>query len=97
MQTAKLVLDEYFSGELEQFGCGIEFFSLEEEAAFAPPIRQSSPKNPTTAQAHVIGRELSLESNVTSESEETYKARTNSESSKTKPKKSGKYIFLTYL
>ncbi|XP_033232215.1 eukaryotic translation initiation factor 4E-binding protein Mextli isoform X2 [Belonocnema kinseyi] len=87
VKTAKLVLDEYFTGEGEQFGSGVEFFSLDEEAAFLPN-RQSSPHNLPTAQTHGIGRELSLDSNATSESEETYKARTNSESLKTKPKKS---------
>ncbi|XP_043473763.1 eukaryotic translation initiation factor 4E-binding protein Mextli isoform X6 [Leptopilina heterotoma] len=89
VKTAKQILEDLLSGDGEQSNSGVEFFSLEEEAAFSP-VNQSSPQiysNIYSNKAQVPGRELSLESSTTSENEETYKARAISEPTKTKPKK----------
>lgn len=86
VKTAKQILEDLLSGDGEQSNSGVEFFSLEEEAAFSP-VNQSSPQIYSNLKAQVPGRELSLESSTTSENEETYKARTNSELTKAKPKK----------
>ncbi|XP_020707396.2 eukaryotic translation initiation factor 4E-binding protein Mextli isoform X8 [Athalia rosae] len=79
VRTAKLVLDEYFSGDSEHFASGIEYFSFEEETTYA----QVAPVTPlvplTLGNIATIGdRKLSMDSVATSESEETYKPRPNS-------------------
>lgn len=79
-QTAKLVLDGYFSSDLEQLNPGVDYFSFEEETAFAPateslistPLTPKTPSTPLTP-SNVLGRETSLESSATTESEETFK------------------------
>lgn len=78
LQTAKLVLDEYFlSGESDNFTSGIEYFNYEDEPSFTVP--SSTPNVPrqslAAANVNALGREMSLESSATSESEETYKPR----------------------
>ncbi|XP_051156306.1 eukaryotic translation initiation factor 4E-binding protein Mextli isoform X5 [Leptopilina boulardi] len=87
VKAAKQILEDLLSGDGEQSNSGVEFFSLEEEAAFSPN-NQSTPQIYSNVKPQLSGRELSLESNATSENEETYKARTtNSEPVKMKPKK----------
>lgn len=86
LQTAKLVLDEHFLGDPENFTSGIEYFNYEDEPSFAvtvstPNVSRTplSPLDNVNAPAS-LGRELSVESAATSsESEETYKPRPISE------------------
>ncbi|XP_053983080.1 eukaryotic translation initiation factor 4E-binding protein Mextli isoform X4 [Hylaeus anthracinus] len=79
VRTAKLVLDEYFVGDSENFTSGIEYFNFEEESPYS--VSSSNiPKTPLTpSSTNEIGRELSMDSTATSESEETYKPRIISE------------------
>ncbi|XP_019697193.1 eukaryotic translation initiation factor 4E-binding protein Mextli isoform X5 [Harpegnathos saltator] len=81
VRTAKLVLDEHFLGESDNFTSGIEYFNYEDEPNFA--ITSSTPNVPRaplgTVNMNTLGRELSLDSAATSESEETYKPRPISE------------------
>lgn len=78
MQTAKLVLDEHFLGESDNFTSGIEYFNYEEEPSFSITSTPHVPRTPL-ATVNALGRELSLDSAATSESEETYKPRPISE------------------
>lgn len=79
VRTAKLVLDEHFSrytGDFDQFSSGIEYFGFAEEE---PTFFTQTPITPTTLQdqnlsGNVVKRETSIESNTTSESEETFKS-----------------------
>lgn len=77
LQTAKLVLDEYFlSGESDNFTSGIEYFNYEDEPSFTVPSSTPNPRQPlAVTNVNALGREMSLESSATSESEETYKPR----------------------
>lgn len=81
LQTAKLVLDEYFLGECDNFTSGIEYFNYEDEPSFS--VTSSTPnvhRTPlATVNMNALGRELSVDSAATSESEETYKPRPISE------------------
>ncbi|XP_011877800.1 PREDICTED: uncharacterized protein LOC105567499 isoform X1 [Vollenhovia emeryi] len=87
VRTAKLVLDEHFLGDSENFTSGIEYFNYEDEPNFAVTTT-STPNHPRTPLSPLdnvnapvsLGRELSVESAATSsESEETYKPRPISE------------------
>ncbi|XP_077275056.1 eukaryotic translation initiation factor mextil isoform X2 [Temnothorax americanus] len=87
VRTAKLVLDEHFLGDPENFTSGIEYFNYEDEPNFtitttSTPIVPRTPLSPldnVNAPAS-LGRELSVDSATTSsESEETYKPRPISE------------------
>ncbi|XP_024880580.1 eukaryotic translation initiation factor 4E-binding protein Mextli isoform X2 [Temnothorax curvispinosus] len=87
VRTAKLVLDEHFLGDPENFTSGIEYFNYEDEPNFtitttSTPIVPRTPLSPldnVNAPAS-LGRELSVDSAATSsESEETYKPRPISE------------------
>ncbi|XP_011699369.1 PREDICTED: uncharacterized protein LOC105456775 isoform X2 [Wasmannia auropunctata] len=87
VRTAKLVLDEHFLGDSENFTSGIEYFNYEDEPSFnvnttSTPNLLRTPLSPLdNVNAPVsLGRELSVESAATSsESEETYKPRPISE------------------
>lgn len=90
LQTAKLVLDEHFLGDSENFTSGIEYFNYEDESSFTvtPHRNTSTPNLPHTPLSPLdnvnapasLGRELSVDSAATSsESEETYKPRPISE------------------
>ncbi|XP_018059877.1 PREDICTED: eukaryotic translation initiation factor 4E-binding protein Mextli isoform X3 [Atta colombica] len=82
VRTAKLVLDEHFLGDSENFTSGIEYFNYEDEPIFTVTTPTSnfsrtplSPLDNMNAPVS-LGRELSVESAATSsESEETYKSR----------------------
>lgn len=84
MKTAKLVLDEHFLGDSENFTSGIEYFNYEDEPNFTvitstPNRTPLSPLDNINAPVS-LGRELSVDSAATSsESEETYKPRPISE------------------
>ncbi|GLG96582.1 Uncharacterized protein GBIM_03523 [Gryllus bimaculatus] len=68
VRTAKLVLDEYFSGEPEQYiGTGDFFTAYEDEAAV-------SVVGSATPVGNIPSRVGSMDSAATSESEETFKA-----------------------
>lgn len=71
-QTAKLVLDEYFLGDSEQFGSGIEYFTFDEKPVSSDNNLSQTPLTPSNTVS--LGRELSMDSAATSESEETYKS-----------------------
>ncbi|XP_076670853.1 eukaryotic translation initiation factor mextil isoform X3 [Andrena cerasifolii] len=73
VRTAKLVLDEYFLGDSENFTSGIEYFNFEEESSYSvsPSNTQKTPLTPSTT--NDTSRELNMDSTATSESEETYK------------------------
>ncbi|XP_018362168.1 PREDICTED: eukaryotic translation initiation factor 4E-binding protein Mextli isoform X1 [Trachymyrmex cornetzi] len=83
VRTAKLVLDEHFLGDSENFTSGIEYFNYEDEPTFSVTTTPPSnfPRTPLSPLDNVnapvsLGRELSVESAATSsESEETYKPR----------------------
>ncbi|XP_076243465.1 eukaryotic translation initiation factor mextil isoform X2 [Calliopsis andreniformis] len=79
VRTAKLVLDEYFLGDCENFTSGIEYFNFEEEPPYSvsTPNSQKTPLTPNTT--NEISRELNMDSTATSESEEIYKPRIISE------------------
>ncbi|XP_029164639.1 eukaryotic translation initiation factor 4E-binding protein Mextli isoform X3 [Nylanderia fulva] len=83
VRTAKLVLDEHFLGDSENFTSGIEYFNYEDEPTFSVSsnIPRCTPLLPLdNVNASSVGRELSLDSAATSsESEETYKSRPISE------------------
>ncbi|XP_046815194.1 eukaryotic translation initiation factor 4E-binding protein Mextli isoform X1 [Vespa crabro] len=72
VRTAKLVLDEYFLGDSEQFGSGIEYFTFDEKPALSDNNLSQTPLTPSNTVS--LGRELSMDSAATSESEETYKS-----------------------
>ncbi|KAK0180454.1 hypothetical protein PV327_006094 [Microctonus hyperodae] len=106
VRTAKLVLDEHFSrytGDFDQFTSGIEYFGFAEEE---PTFFTQTQITPTTLQdqnlsGNVIKRETSIESNTTSESEETFKSiikpkteDVNSSRNKTKGDRELTYEFL---
>lgn len=83
LQTAKLVLDEHFLGDSENFTSGIEYFNYEDEPNFSVTTISSSiprytpllPLDDVNVSSS-LNRELSLDSAATSsESEETYKSR----------------------
>ncbi|XP_070172449.1 eukaryotic translation initiation factor 4E-binding protein Mextli isoform X4 [Polyergus mexicanus] len=80
VRTAKLVLDEHFLGDSENFTSGIEYFNYEDEPSFSVTtvssnIPRCTPLLPLD-NASSLNRELSLDSAATSsESEETYKSR----------------------
>ncbi|XP_028048331.1 eukaryotic translation initiation factor 4E-binding protein Mextli isoform X3 [Monomorium pharaonis] len=83
VRTAKLVLDEHFLGDSENFTSRIEYFNYEDEPSFASTTTSTSnlPRMPLSPLDNVnapasLGRELSVDSAATSsESEETYKSR----------------------
>ncbi|XP_029668850.1 eukaryotic translation initiation factor 4E-binding protein Mextli isoform X6 [Formica exsecta] len=82
VRTAKLVLDEHFLGDSENFTSGIEYFNYEDEPSFSVTTVSSSIPRCTpllpldNVNASSLNRELSLDSAATSsESEETYKSR----------------------
>lgn len=81
LQTAKLVLDEHFLGDSDNYTSGIEYFNYEDEPSFPITATQNIPRTPLSpgVNMNALGRELSLESTATSESEETYKPRPISE------------------
>ncbi|KAI4502187.1 hypothetical protein M0802_002869 [Mischocyttarus mexicanus] len=72
VRTAKLVLDEYFLGDSEQFGSGIEYFTFDEKPISSDNNLSQTPLTPSNTVS--LGRELSMDSTATSESEETYKS-----------------------
>ncbi|XP_050461609.1 eukaryotic translation initiation factor 4E-binding protein Mextli isoform X4 [Cataglyphis hispanica] len=83
VRTAKLVLDEHFLGDSENFTSGIEYFNYEDEPNFSVTTISSSiprctpllPLDDVNVSSS-LNRELSLDSAATSsESEETYKSR----------------------
>lgn len=73
VRTAKLVLDEYFLGDSENFTSGIEYFNFEEEPAYSVSSSNSQKTPLTPSNIHDMSRELIMDSSATSESEETYK------------------------
>ncbi|XP_078047083.1 eukaryotic translation initiation factor mextil isoform X2 [Augochlora pura] len=73
VRTAKLVLDEYFLGDPENFTSGIEYFNFEEEPAYSVSSSNSQKISLTPSNIHDMSRELIMDSSATSESEETYK------------------------
>ncbi|XP_020287318.1 eukaryotic translation initiation factor 4E-binding protein Mextli isoform X2 [Pseudomyrmex gracilis] len=81
VRTAKLVLDEHFLGDSENFTSGIEYFNYEDEPNFPIITNPSVPCTPLSPldnmnASSAVGRELSVDSAATSsESEETYKPR----------------------
>ncbi|KAL6423915.1 hypothetical protein ACFW04_009696 [Cataglyphis niger] len=83
VRTAKLVLDEHFLGDSENFTSGIEYFNYEDEPNFSVTTISSSIPRCTSLLplddvnvSSSLNRELSLDSAATSsESEETYKSR----------------------
>ncbi|XP_043513742.1 eukaryotic translation initiation factor 4E-binding protein Mextli isoform X2 [Frieseomelitta varia] len=78
VRTAKLVLDEYFLGDSENFTSGIEYFNFEEESPYS--ISSSSTQKTLLISNNTNeGRELNMDSTATSESEETYKSHVISE------------------
>nr|XP_012148055.1 PREDICTED: uncharacterized protein LOC100882061 isoform X5 [Megachile rotundata]XP_012148119.1 PREDICTED: uncharacterized protein LOC100882061 isoform X5 [Megachile rotundata]XP_012148177.1 PREDICTED: uncharacterized protein LOC100882061 isoform X5 [Megachile rotundata]XP_012148248.1 PREDICTED: uncharacterized protein LOC100882061 isoform X5 [Megachile rotundata]XP_012148306.1 PREDICTED: uncharacterized protein LOC100882061 isoform X5 [Megachile rotundata] len=74
VRTAKLVLDEYFLGDAENFTSGIEYFNFEEESPYSVSS-SSTQKALTPSNTNEVARELNIDSAATSESEETYKPR----------------------
>ncbi|RLU20526.1 hypothetical protein DMN91_007136 [Ooceraea biroi] len=87
VRTAKLVLDEHFLGDSENFTSGIEYFNYEDDPSFCVTTTSTPniPRTPLSPLDNVnassaLGRELSVDSAATSsESEETYKPRPISE------------------
>ncbi|XP_031838543.1 eukaryotic translation initiation factor mextil isoform X2 [Nomia melanderi] len=79
VRTAKLVLDEYFLGDSENFTSGIEFFNFEEESPYSISSSNTQKTSLISSNANEISRELNMDSSATSESEETYKPRIISE------------------
>ncbi|XP_043594913.1 eukaryotic translation initiation factor 4E-binding protein Mextli isoform X2 [Bombus pyrosoma] len=73
VRTAKLVLDEYFLGDSENFTSGIEYFNFEEESPFSISSSSTQKTLLTPNNTNEVGRELNMDSTATSESEETYK------------------------
>ncbi|CAL1678325.1 unnamed protein product [Lasius platythorax] len=104
VRTAKLVLDEHFLGDSENFTSGIEYFNYEDEPSFSVTTVSSSiprctpllPLDNVNASSS-LGRELSLDSAATSsESEETYKSRPISEEQYSKTQQVPEARELTY-
>lgn len=83
LQMAKLVLDEYFSGEFESANSGVEFFSIEEEQPVVPAKTTSQIQSSST-------QTTSFDGNDSTESEETYKPVQNSDAHN----ESGESLFL---
>ncbi|XP_076168737.1 eukaryotic translation initiation factor mextil isoform X3 [Ptiloglossa arizonensis] len=79
VRTAKLVLDEYFLGDSENFTSGIEYFYFDEESPYSVLSSNTQKTSLTPSNTNEIGRELNMDSAATSESEETYKPRIISE------------------
>ncbi|XP_014471596.1 PREDICTED: uncharacterized protein LOC106742821 isoform X3 [Dinoponera quadriceps] len=80
VRTAKLVLDEHFLGEPDNFTSGVEYFNYEDEPSFSVTSSTPVTRAPLAAvNVNTLGRELSVDSAATSESEETYKPRPISE------------------
>ncbi|XP_034937319.1 eukaryotic translation initiation factor 4E-binding protein Mextli isoform X2 [Chelonus insularis] len=86
VRTAKLVLDEHFSGwtgVLDQSNSGIECFDVIDDFSSTYPLTPSltttkSEPNKNLLQENTnLKRETSLDSNATSESEETFKSKQN--------------------
>ncbi|XP_029037611.1 eukaryotic translation initiation factor 4E-binding protein Mextli isoform X3 [Osmia bicornis bicornis] len=75
VRTAKLVLDEYFLGDAENFTSGIEYFNFEEESPYSVSSSSTQKTPLTPSNTNEVGRELNMDSAATSESEETYKPR----------------------
>ncbi|XP_017761916.1 PREDICTED: eukaryotic translation initiation factor 4E-binding protein Mextli isoform X2 [Eufriesea mexicana] len=73
VRTAKLVLDEYFLGDSENFTSGIEYFNFEEESPYSISSSSTQKTSLTPSNTNEVGRELNMDSAATSESEETYK------------------------
>ncbi|XP_003398902.2 eukaryotic translation initiation factor 4E-binding protein Mextli isoform X2 [Bombus terrestris] len=73
VRTAKLVLDEYFLGDSENFTSGIEYFNFEEESPFSISSSSTQKTLLTPNNTNEVGQELNVDSTATSESEETYK------------------------
>ncbi|XP_033348677.1 eukaryotic translation initiation factor 4E-binding protein Mextli isoform X3 [Bombus vosnesenskii] len=73
VRTAKLVLDEYFLGDSENFTSGIEYFNFEEESPFSISSSSTQKTLLTPNNTNEVARELNMDSTATSESEETYK------------------------
>ncbi|XP_060815602.1 eukaryotic translation initiation factor 4E-binding protein Mextli isoform X2 [Bombus pascuorum] len=73
VRTAKLVLDEYFLGDSENFTSGIEYFNFDEESPFSISSSSTQKTLLTPNNTNEVGRELNMDSTATSESEETYK------------------------
>ncbi|XP_072762859.1 eukaryotic translation initiation factor 4E-binding protein Mextli isoform X2 [Anoplolepis gracilipes] len=104
VRTAKLVLDEHFLGESENFTSGIEYFNYEDEPSFSvttvssgiPRCTPLLPLDNVNASSS-LNRELSLDSAATSsESEETYKSRPISEEQYSKTQQVPEARELTY-
>ncbi|XP_076374993.1 eukaryotic translation initiation factor mextil isoform X1 [Megalopta genalis] len=72
VRTAKLVLDEYFLGDSENFTSGIEYF-FEEEPAYSVSSSNLQKTSLIPSNIHDMNRELIMDSSATSESEEIYK------------------------
>ncbi|XP_061937946.1 eukaryotic translation initiation factor 4E-binding protein Mextli isoform X4 [Apis cerana] len=73
VRTAKLVLDEHFLGDSENFTSGIEYFNFEEESPYSISSSNTQKTLLTPSNTNEVGRELNMDSAATSESEETYK------------------------
>ncbi|XP_034176294.1 eukaryotic translation initiation factor mextil isoform X4 [Osmia lignaria lignaria] len=83
VRTAKLVLDEYFLGDAENFTSGIEYFNFEEESPYSVSSSSTQKTPLTPSNTNEVARELNMDSAATSESEETYKPRIMPESNPT--------------
>ncbi|KAK1116842.1 hypothetical protein K0M31_018004 [Melipona bicolor] len=79
VRTAKLVLDEYFLGDSENFTSGIEYFNFEEESPYSISSSSTQKTLLISNNTNEAGRELNMDSTATSESEETYKSHVISE------------------
>lgn len=84
-QMAKLVLDEYFSGEFESANSGVEFFNIEEEQPVVPAKSTSQIQSSST-------QTTSFDGNDSTESDETYKPVQNSDTNN----ESGKIILFNF-
>ncbi|CAL7935907.1 unnamed protein product [Xylocopa violacea] len=73
VRTAKLVLDEYFLRDSENFTSGIEYFNFEEESPYSISSSSTQKISLTPSNTNEVARELNIDSAATSESEETYK------------------------
>ncbi|XP_011297955.1 uncharacterized protein mxt isoform X2 [Fopius arisanus] len=96
VRTAKLVLDEHFSGwtgEADQLSSGIEYFNFEEEAGYPSSNSVGSNRN-SAVNLNLNARRTSMESNHTSESEETFKPKENTTPKKTSDNRELTYEFL---
>lgn len=79
VRIAKLVLDEYFLGDIDNFTSGVEFFNFEEESPYSVPTSTPLKSPLAPSNTNEAGRELNADSAATLESEETYKPRIISE------------------